>query len=369
MHENFELTSVEQMLYAKAAARKIPIYGGFELTPYCNFACKMCYVQENKPGLPLLSGRQWLEFGRQAAGAGTMFIVLTGGEPLVHPDFKMIYSGLKKMGMVITINTNGSLIDEEMADFLASDMPRRVNVSLYGPNEQVYKDLCGNASGFRKTIRAIELMLERNIPVKINIVPNTISFPYLDEMLDICRKYDLTVEMTPYLFEPLRKCDGSTQRYRLSPEKMAEALVKWHRYRYNEHEMIARSILCHQMLPHFEASRQAEGTVPLRCRAGSSSFWVCWDGKMNACVNMMRPQADVAQLGFAKAWEAVKEEGTAIRVPAKCSKCSLRGFCQTCAAIGFHQNGVFEKEPSIMCAATEHYAKILASTVEKVEKK
>lgn len=368
MENYFELNSVEEMIFARAAAKQLPIYGGFELTPYCNLSCKMCYVHEAKPGLPLLSGDQWLDFGRQAAEAGTLCIVLTGGEPMLHPEFRKIYAGLKKLGMILTINTNATLIDEDMADFLAEDMPRRVNVSLYGPNEQVYRELCGNGGAFRKTIRAIELMKERNIPVKINIVPNTISFPYLDEMLEICRNYDLAVEMTAYLFEPLRKCDGTCQGYRLSPEKAAEALVKWDRCRYNEHEMIARAIICHEMLPHFEESRRREGTVPLRCRAGSSSFWLCWNGRMNACVNMIRPQADVKKLGFQEAWEAVKAEGAAIRVPAKCSDCSLRGFCLTCAAIGFHQNGTFEKEPEFMCAATEHYARLLAATVEKVKK-
>lgn len=367
MHEHFELNAVEKRLYARADERKMPIYGGFELTPYCNFSCKMCYVQENKPGLSILSGDQWLEFGRQAAEAGTLCIVLTGGEPMLHPDFKKIYNGLKKLGMVLTINTNASLIDEDMADFLAADMPRRVNVSLYGPNEQVYRDLCGNCSGFEKTIRAIELMKERNIPVKINIVPNTISYPYLDEMFEICKKYDLYAEMTAYLFEPLRKCDGGQQGYRLSPENMAKSLLKWHQYRYNEYEMAVRAVMCNQQLPLFDESRKVEGTVPLRCRAGSSSFWICWDGKMNACVNMVRPQADVKELGFAGAWELVKEEGAAIRVPAKCGSCSLKDFCLTCAAIGFHQNGSFEKEPELMCAVTKHYAELLAPTVERVE--
>lgn len=369
MHENFELNAVEKRLYARAAERKQPIYGGFELTPYCNFSCKMCYIQEVKQGLPLLDGNQWLEFGRQAAEAGTLCIVLTGGEPMLHPDFKKIYKGLKKLGMVLTINTNASLIDEEMADFLAADLPRRVNVSLYGPNEKVYEELCGNGSGFQKTIRAIELMKERNIPVKVNIVPNTISYPYLDEMFAICKKYDLYAEMTAYLFEPLRKCNGSRQGYRLSPEEMAKSLLKWDRYRYNEYEMAVRAIMCNENLPLFDESRNVEGTVPLRCRAGSSSFWLCWDGKMNACVNMVRPQADVIQLGFTKAWELVKEEGAAIRVPAKCGSCSLKGFCLTCAAIGFHQNGIFEKEPELMCAATKYYAELLAPTVERIEKK
>lgn len=89
---------------------------------------------------------------------------------------------------------------------------------------------------------------------------------------------------------------------------------------------------------------------------------------MNACVNMIRPQADAVQMGFASAWELVRQEGAQIQVPAQCGTCSLRGFCLTCAAIGFHQYGVFDQVPEIMCAATEHYARILTQTVERIER-
>lgn len=368
MNDHFEVSEIEKRLFSYAALNRQPIYGGFELTPYCNFSCKMCYVFETQKNLPLLTGEQWLEFGKQAADAGTMCIVLSGGEPLLHPDFKIIYKGLKKLGMILTINTNGSLINEDIADFLASDVPRRVNLSFYGPNEDIYEKLCGNPSGFNKAIRAIKLMKERNIPVKINIVPNKINYPYLDEMLDICKKHDLTVEMTTYLFEPIRKSEAGQQLYRLSPQQMAKANLKWDHYRYNRDEMIARAIMCHQGLETFDASLQTQETTSLRCRAGSSSFWLCWNGKMNPCVNMLHPEADVKELGFAKAWEIVKEEGNKIKVPAKCNTCSLRMFCHNCAAIGYHQNGTFENIPEIMCQATEHYAKLLAQTVEKIEK-
>lgn len=369
MDEEITLSGIEKRVFEKAARVRLPVYCGIELTPYCNLACKMCYVKETAPGLPILDAGAWLEIGRQAAQAGTLVVQLTGGEPMRHPQFREIYSGLKALGMVITMNTNATLIDEDMADFLAANMPRRMNVSLYGPNREVYQQLCGNGEAFDKTIRAIELMKARNIPVKINIVPNTISFPHLDEMFAICRKYDLPVEITTYLFEPIRKTCPGRQGYRLSAEQMAIAVEKWYRYRYNDKEMIAYAILAHQALDHFDESRQTPGVVPLRCRAATSSAWVCWDGKMNACVNMIEPRADIRELGFAGAWEKVKEYGKTIRVPAKCSTCSLRMFCLNCGAIGFHENGTFEQVPQIMCDATLAYARNLAKTVRPVEKK
>lgn len=365
MEENFEFGRIEQILVERATQRKLPVTGGFELTPYCNLACKMCYVKETAPGLPRLSGEQWLEIGKQAAAAGTLGICLTGGEPMVHPDFRIIYQGLKALGIVMTINTNATLIDENMADFLAADMPRRVNISLYGPNREVYEQLCGNGDAFDRTILALELMLNRGIPVKINITPTTINFPYLDDMFAICKQYALTVEMAPYLFESNH---GGGQPYRLSPEAMAVALEKWNRYRYDEYEMIAYAMLSHEGLARFEESRKLDVLIPITCRAATSSYCLSWDGGMNACVNLLQPRANVLEKGFAAAWEEVKAFGAEIRVPAKCMSCSLRLFCQNCGAIGFHENGRFETVSQYMCDTTYAYAMNLSKTVQNVQR-
>lgn len=369
MDENIELSPIEKMLFARAAEKRVPIYTAFELTPYCNLACKMCYVKETEPGLPVMDGDAWLDIGRQAAQTGTLAVQLTGGEPMLHPDLKKIYAGLRNMGMIVTMNTNATLIDEDMADFLAANMPRRMNVSLYGPNREVYQQLCGVPDAFDKTIHAIELMQARNIPVKINIAPNTINFDYLDEMLAICKKYELPVEMTVYMFEPIRKSCPGRQGYRLDPQRMAIALEKLDRYRMEEKDMIARSIFAYRALELYDPKNMSDELMPLSCRAATSTACVCWDGKMNGCVNMPKTRADVCELGFAVAWEHVKEYGKTIRVPVKCKQCPLRMFCQHCFAIDFHENGTFEKVPQIMCDAAEALAQNLAKNVRMIDRK
>lgn len=369
MDEKVEFSSIERKLFDRAAEKRLPAYVGFELTPYCNLSCKMCNVKENAPGLPVLDSDAWLDVARQAADLGTLVVQISGGEPMVHPEFKKIYSGIKKLGLVVTMNSNGTRIDESMADFLAEDMPRRMNISLYGPNREVYDKLCGNPMAFDQTIRGIELLLERKIPVKINLTPNTINYPYLDEILEICKAYHLVIGMTTYMFEPLRKCGAEKQLYRLNAPQMAIAMEKWDRYMNNEKQMTLRAKFCQMALEHFDESRQTPGVVPLRCRAATSSAWVCWDGKMNACVDMIQPRADIRELGFAGAWEKVKEYGETIRVPAKCSTCSLRMLCLNCGAINFHENGTFERAPQIMCDATEAYARNLAKALRSAEKK
>lgn len=363
MLSNFDLSPIEQSLVNRYSQKRLPINTSFELTPYCNMSCKMCYVQNNAPGLPILRKEEWLRIGKEAYDLGVLFVLLTGGEPLLHPDFKNIYLALKQMGMVLTLNTNGTLIDQEMADFFAANMPRRINLSLYGPSDEVYSQLCGNPNGFTQTKKAIELLLERNVPVKINIIANTIGFPYLDEMYEFCAKYNLDVEANSYLFEPIRKGNGEKQLYRLSPEKMAEANIKWDKYRFPEEQMMVRSVIAYEALKHYQTPESCPPQC-LQCRAGTSSCWICWDGTMTSCVNLPFPRTPVLENGFQKSWEYIVQEVSKIQISGKCQNCSLNTLCNKCAAYAYHENGAFGDVPEVVCQTTLKQAELLASTVE-----
>lgn len=85
--------------------------------------------------------------------SGVLFLLLSGGETLLFLDFRKLYLGLKELGMILTINTNGTLIDEEMDVFFGKHKPRRINITLYGTNEKNYADLCHYPGGFEKTLR------------------------------------------------------------------------------------------------------------------------------------------------------------------------------------------------------------------------
>jgi len=111
-----------QLVKDDATVKKIPVSGTFSITPRCNLHCKMCYVcnPTEKVG-DELSGEQWLDIAKQARDAGMLFLLITGGEPLLHRDFWDIYTGVKKLGLYITLNSNGTTITPEVADRLAKN--------------------------------------------------------------------------------------------------------------------------------------------------------------------------------------------------------------------------------------------------------
>ena len=99
-------------LHGKGIREGIPVSGTFELTQRCNFGCEMCYVHDCTQKTDPLSAEDWISLAKQARDAGTVFLLLTGGEPLIRDDFEEIYRALAKMGFLISINTNGSLLEK-----------------------------------------------------------------------------------------------------------------------------------------------------------------------------------------------------------------------------------------------------------------
>ena len=92
----FQETNIgEKRLYDLAIRQGIPLHSSFELTPRCTMDCSMCFVrlskEEQEAQGKLLSVEQWLSLADQMKAAGTLYLLLTGGEPMTYPGFRELY--------------------------------------------------------------------------------------------------------------------------------------------------------------------------------------------------------------------------------------------------------------------------------------
>ena len=224
-------TTVERMLLEQAKRTRTPANGSIELLPLCNMNCDMCYVRLSREEMErqgrLRTADEWLEIGRQMKDAGVLFLLLTGGEPFLYPDFKRLYLGLRKMGMIITINTNGTLVDKELAEFLGKYKPRRVNVTLYGTDEETYTNLCHYPGGYEKTLRAIRLLREHDVDVKVGASLARANKEDLDQLLDVEDQLNVPVRVDTYMLPATRERElPYNMQSRLIPEEAAWARIQ-----------------------------------------------------------------------------------------------------------------------------------------------
>ncbi|MEE1312350.1 MAG: radical SAM protein [Lachnospiraceae bacterium] len=353
---------ITEYLHMKAARMRIPLSGSFELTPVCNMDCRMCYVRMSKQQQeaihPLRTAREWLTLGQEAKEQGMLYLLLTGGEPFLRSDFQEIYEGLHKMGFVLSINSNATLIDEGVVEWLKQIPPVRINITLYGASDDTYERLCRNPQGFTQVTKAIHLLKDAGISIKLNCSVTPYNADDLEAIMEFARKEQLIIQPTSYMFPPLRRDMSKIgQNDRFTPEEAAYYSAKIESLLNGEDSFLERMKTKDLSLPIDSGDdcmdTQGEG---IRCRAGKCSFWVTWDGRLLPCG--MLPGTDVGdvfEIGFEKAWKQASEYALSIRLPGKCASCGLRDQCKACAAMVYTESGDFQTVPEYRCQMAHAY--------------
>lgn len=409
--ETIEVAStLEQALLEQAKQRHVPITGSMELLPLCNMNCDMCYVRLSPEEMAkqgrLRTADEWIALGREMVESGVLFLLLTGGEPLIFPDFKRVYVELRKMGLILTINTNGTLLDEEWADFFGTYKPRRINITLYGADEKAYGELCHYKEGFQKVIQAVRLLRTRGVDVKLSTSVTNVNVDDLERMLAIGEELGVPFRADTYMMPAVReRTKPFSEQSRLTPEEAAKARILALRremgnnmfFQHAKHiieevhkkeeEQKENEKLKRQqenekkrqgLLEEKEESKEKVGNEKedrneqprcMDCLAGSCSFSVNWQGQLHPCVILTSPSESVFDLGFLPAWQKVQEKLQTIRLHLKCTNCKLRTLCRTCAASALLETGHYDGIPEYMCRYVEESFRQLQQCVAQHEVK
>lgn len=362
---------LRQLMAIRAASRRIPVTGGFELTPRCNFNCKMCYIRMSEKECTAagreLTAEQWLEMGRQAVENGTLFLLLTGGEPFLRTDFREIYLGLTRLGLSVSINSNGTLIDDRAIAWLRESPPAQINITLYGSSRETYAALCGDPTGFDRTVRAIDKLREAGILVALNATMTPLNAADMRGIAEFGLRRGLRVKPTFYLFPPHRRSPGEPcAMERLDPET-AGRLTAEAQWLTETPEKMRRFAEMQSEDPYLAVTDECAAVpgAPLGCLAGASQFWISWKGDMMPCGMMNEPSAAPLAIGFEAAWRQITEATQRLRLPAACVDCTMKSACPNCAAINACETGHTHERPEYLCRMTLEYIRTLKTLAEE----
>lgn len=349
-------------LYKKASLQKVPLFGCFELSPVCNFSCKMCYVRKTyaqiqKEGKRLLNWKEWLELAKQCKDEGTLYLLLSGGEPFIYPHFKELYSSLHSMGFVLSINSNGTMIDEETIKWLKTMAPSRVNITLYGSSRETYLKICGNPEGYDKAIKAILMLKEVGIPVVINASMIPENSQDMKDIIEFGKKHNINTRVSTYMFPPIRR-DRETGDSRFPPEVAGKMYVQKFVYQLRKEQLLK------YVKDKLDTLNNKDEVVDndwgahkeefMRCRAGRSSFWISWDGTMTACGLLSYPlQVNPFENSFKDCWLQLTNTVRTTTVLKECKNCSKKEICNPCVAMLHSEVGSVDKKSPYLCTMTD----------------
>lgn len=362
-----------EYLHTKAARKGVPLSGSFELTPCCNMACKMCYVRmskaEQEAVAPLRTAQEWVELGRTAKEKGMLYLLLTGGEPFLRLDFREIFQGLHNLGLILSINSNATLIDEETVAWLKQTPPSKINITLYGASDETYGRLCGDPKGYTRATKAIRLLKEAGISIKLNCSLTPHNASDAEGIFAFAKREGLVLQATSYMFPPLRRDEtmvGLNDRF--TPEEASYHAAHIVRLMNGDEQFLERIKRGLPPVPdEMDDCLDAGEGEGIRCRAGKCSFWVTWTGAFLPCGMMpLQGAPNVFEAGFDKAWEYARSYAQSIRLPAKCAGCEARDNCKACAAMVYTETGNFSTVPQYRCAMTTAYPDACRRVAEEI---
>ena len=349
----------EGFLSARAAYTNQALGGTMELLPLCNMRCKMCYIYHDKAQMEkegkMLTLDQWISIAQDLKDNGILFLLLTGGEPLLYPDFRELYTTLLKMGFILSINTNGTLIDEDMADFFAENRCRSLNVTIYGADDETYGALCGNPRGYSQVTRTIRLLKERNIRFRLNFTPTPVNYQQFETLQKRAIEWDVPLVYTSYIFPPVRREDRD-EPFRLEPEQAAQMLLLGLKDRNRK---IDEKTLADMALTKLNKPRHDNGLKGLKCGGGHSGFWINWKGQLASCSMIQTPSASLLERPFAQCWKDIVEGCEAYTYCSDCLNCEKSALCSPCTAKCLAETGHSDRKPEYMCAVTDAYIALL----------
>jgi radical SAM protein with 4Fe4S-binding SPASM domain len=344
-------------LHRRAAEHRQPVNGTFELTERCQLACRMCYVRQSAGDTARrtgeLSAAQWLELARAAVDNGMVFLLLTGGEVFLRPDFFEIYTPLTRLGLILTLFTNGTLISEALAARLAEAPPSRTEITLYGATAETYEAVTGVPGSYARCCAGIEALVKHRVPLGLKSTLTRRNVGELEAMRQMAHAWGLPFSASWLLF---KRRDGALSEVEDCRMSAADCVALEATDRASATEWTEAAL----------RETSAGKDHNFYCQAGKAAFVVNPQGEMNACIDLPYPATRPLEIGFRAAWEQVQRfVDNAPPLAPLCLACDARGYCPRCPAWSQLESGTLTQPVPYLCeiagARQERYAQLDAA--------
>lgn len=158
----------------------------WEVTNRCNLQCTYCYRDAGNKSIHELSEEEAINLSKRLGAMQVFHVTISGGEPLLRQDIFRITSTLSGFGIGVYLDTNGTLISNEVAQRIKTSGIKGVAVSLDGITAQTHESLRPPKSSFNRTIKGIESLLNMNIDVGLQATITKRNYHEMSDMVDFC---------------------------------------------------------------------------------------------------------------------------------------------------------------------------------------
>lgn len=323
----------------------IPTHIQIELTKQCNWRCKFCYAEcDGSNGLSTAEIKKLID---QLKKAGTLEINFTGGEPLLRSDCFEIFEYAKNKGFSLTINTNGSLINEHNIDKMKK-LFGHMEISLHSSKPEIHDELVQTKGAWEKTIHALTLLQDCKSKILVKCVLTADEVGDIDEMRKMISDmgYDFNIDFN---ITPTYSGSKNPLEYKLEDNQIKNLIEKDNSYIYR--------FRIDEIYEKFKVKKMSDGI----CRAGRNLAFIDSEGNVFPCITFKTSEGrliyqgtdylqNIKKLSFNDIWNNNEMFKIIRELEAKdfskCLMCKYDCYCKKCIGVNFKETGEFV-QPSI----------------------
>lgn len=299
-----------------------------ELTYKCNNRCLYCYNGEYKEK-NVLSTEKVKDIIDESYRLGVMHLSLTGGEPLLRKDIVEIIKYAHNKKMLVSLQTNGTLITEEFAKELEGTKHFNVAITVHSHDSEIHDQFTKIKGSHEKAIEGIKILRKHDIPVKIRYVLTTENYDGIDKYDEFARDLDVEVNKSPLLYP--------TAAGSLEPLK----------FRINEEQL---NVL-------MENKKYYPQKDP--CGAGKTKIIISPEGKVYPCSFYHEELGDINESTIEQIINSnkTKQIQKLFEQPDYCKSCDMEKNCPRCPVIAYFEKNNFKGINSFDCMIASIYDK------------
>lgn len=325
---------------------RIPLKGSIDLTYRCNNSCRHCWLREPENSLVRdaeLTADEIRRVVDQARALGTRSWTISGGEPMLRPDFGEIFDYVAEKSVNYSLNTNGTLVTPAIAQLLRR--PGDKMVSVYGATPDVYDRVTRNPGGFEALLQGLSYLKEAGVGFTMQLIPIRDNWDQWDEMISFARSWSDSYRVgASWLHKSACQDDSrnaEVDRQRLEPRIVIE---------------LDRPDMAHDPNDAADAPATPDDRLHAGCIATRREFHVDPYGTMSFCPFVKDPELrfNLRTGSLQEAWEEFIPSLAEVARGGQeylegCAVCDLRNDCRWCDVYGYLEHGRHGAKVEYLC--------------------
>jgi heme b synthase len=325
----------------------------WELTRGCNLYCAHCRASASQgPHEGELTTAECFSLIDDILEVGSPILILTGGEPLLRPDFFHIAEYATARGLRVVAGTNGTLITEDIAAKMTEVPISRLGISLDFPTPELQDRFRGTAGAFDAALKGIENARRYGIEVQINSTITKLNVHYMEDILALALKLG-AIAFHPFLLVPTGR-GKDLEAQELSPAEY-ERILNWIWDKQTELEGLISfkpTDAPHYMRVLLQRGERGQGDRPgggmdsltRGCLAGTGFCFISHRGRVQGCGYLDIEAGNVREQSFSQIWRdspLFYELRDYSKIKGKCGVCEYKKVCGGCRARAYEASGDF----------------------------